>query len=68
MEKKGPPEGTSRHIPEEYHVGDVAYGHDGTKYRIVSIGKQGYDARIEYLEGPKAGKLNYIAEVNWLYK
>ena len=63
-----PPPGTRQHIPEEYAVGDIVYTRNGTRYELVSIGYKGYDAYIRYLDGPKAGRLNYIAEVNWLYK
>ena len=48
--------------------GDIVYGYNGTKYKLISFGKKGYGAVLEYLEGEKKGKRNWIAEVNWLYK
>jgi len=67
-EHKPLPDGVRQRIPEEYSPGDTVYDRFGNKYELVSVGYKGYDARIRYLEGPKAGKMNYIAEVNWLYK
>ena len=62
------PEGAHKRIPEEYRPGDIVYGHNGQKYILISFGEQGYNAIIEYADGPKKGKRNFIREVNWLYK
>ena len=62
------PVGAKRRLPEEYVPDDIVYGQDGTRYRLVSFGNQGYGAVLEYLDGEKQGRRNYIAEVNWLYK
>ena len=67
-ERTGPPCGTRQRIPEEYTPGDIVYTADGTMYELLACGDQGYGARIRYLEGPKAGQENYIAEVNWLFR
>ncbi len=59
--------GLTQKIPEEYHVGDIAYTRSGNKVEIIEIGYKGYDCRFIYLTGERKGKTGYIAEVNWLW-
>ena len=67
MQKNGIPDGYIQTIPEAYKVGDIVYSRSGERYKILSIGEKGYDVYLEYIDGPKKGKTNYIAEVNWLF-
>ena len=54
-------------LPEEYHVGDIAYTLSGDKVQITAIGDQGYCCHFVYVDGERKGKAGYIAEVNWLF-
>ena len=66
--KKPLPDGVKRRPREEYNIGDIVYTDNGVKYRILYMENNGMDVDMEYMEGPRAGLLNFIYDAVYLYK